>query len=108
MATAGTDARIDTKLFTSTADTCAAIAKELENCFQDWAKVMQGLRGSWQGDTSDDIKGIVDSVLRSRDELLRSLASYKGVLYEMAGIYDKTEKTIQETRKSLKFDRAMR
>ncbi|MDR0620666.1 MAG: hypothetical protein LBJ61_02120 [Deltaproteobacteria bacterium] len=108
MATAGTDARIDTKLFISTADTCAAIAKEIDGCFQEWAKVMQGLRGSWQGETSDDLKGIVDSVLRSREELLRSLANYKGVLYEMAGIYDKTEKNIQETSKSLKFDRAMR
>ena len=104
----GSESKIDTKLFTSTADTVAAVAKDLGSCFQDWAKIMQGLRGNWQGDTSDNIKNTVEAVQRSASELLRTLGGYKAVLYEMAGIYDKTEKNVQESAKSLKFDKAMR
>jgi WXG100 family type VII secretion target len=102
------ESKIDTKLFVSTADTIGAVVKDLESCFQDWAKVMQGLRGNWQGDTSDDIKNTTEAVQRSATQLLRSMGSYKTVLNEMAGIYDKTEKNIQETGKSLKFDQGMR
>ena len=106
--TTGSESKIDTKLFTSTADTVGAVAKDLGSCFQDWARVMQGLRGAWQGDTSDDIKNTVEAVQRSAGDLLRALGGYRAALYEMAGIYDKTEKNVQESAKSLKFDKAMR
>lgn len=102
------ESKIDTKLFQSTADAAGTIAKDMTNCFQDWTKLMQTMRGSWQGDTSDDIKNVVDAVQKSAAELLRSLTSYKKVLYEIAGIYDKTEKNIQESSKSLKFDGGLR
>jgi len=102
------ESKIDTKLFTATADTVGTVAKELGTCFQDWGKTMQSLRGHWQGDTSDDIKNVAEAVQRSAADLLRSLGGYKAALLEVAGIYDKTEKNIQETGKSLKFDRAMR
>ena len=105
---ASNESKIDTKLFVSTADTVGAVAKDLGTCFQDWAKIMQGLRGSWQGDTSDNIKNTADAVQRSASDLLRALGGYKAALYEMAGIYDKTEQAVQETGKSLKFDKAMR
>lgn len=104
----GNESKIDTKLFVSTAETVGAVAKELETCFADWAKVMQGLRGNWQGDTSDDIKNTAEAVQKSASELLRSLGGYRAALNEIAGIYDKTEKNVQETSKSLKFDKAMR
>jgi WXG100 family type VII secretion target len=104
----GNESKVDTKLFVTTADTIGTVAKDLESCFQDWAKVMQGIRGNWQGDTSDDIKNTTEAVQRSATQLIRSLNGYKTVLNEMAGIYDKTEKNIQETGKSLKFDKAMR
>ena len=104
----GNESKIDVKLFMSTADKVGTVAKDLESCFRDWAKVMQGLRGNWQGDSSDDIKNTVEAVGNSASDLLRSLAGYKAVLYEMAGIYDRTEKAVQESGKSLKFDRAMR
>ena len=107
MATSG-ESKIDTKLFQSTADSVGTVAKDLETCFQDWAKIMQGMRGSWQGDTSDNVKNTAEAVGRSATDLLRSLSGYKAVLYEMAGIYDKTEKNLQETGKSLKFDKALR
>ncbi len=107
MATSG-ESKIDTKLFMATADTTGTVAKELETCFQDWAKVMQTLRGNWQGDTSDNIKNTVEAVQKSAAELLRALSGYRAALNEIAGIYDKTEKNIQETGKSLKFDQAMR
>ena len=108
MAASGSESKIDTKLFVATADSCAAVAKELDGCFQEWAKTMQSLRGNWQGEASDDFKGIVDSVMRSRSDLLSSLGGYKAVLYEMAGIYDKTEKSLQEVSRSLKFDQPLR
>ena len=108
MAAAGNESKIDTKLFVTTADTVGTLAKDIETCFQDWAKAMQGLRGNWQGDTSDDVKNTVEAVQRSASDLLRSLGGYKTALYEIAGIYDKTEKNVQEAGKSLKFDRALR
>ena len=104
----GTESKIDTRLFVATADTVGAVSKDLESCFQEWGKIMQGMRGYWHGDTSDDIKNITEAVQRSGSDLLRSLGGYKAALHEIAGIYDNTEKNIQETGKSLKFDKAMR
>jgi uncharacterized protein YukE len=85
-----------------------AVTKELEACFQEWSKVMQGLRGNWQGDTSDDIKNVAEAVQKSAADMLRLLGGYRAALNEMAGIYDKTEKNVQETGKTLKFDKALR
>ena len=104
----GTETKIDTQLFIATAETISATAKELETCFSDWGKATQGLRGAWQGDTSDNIKNTMDAVQKSASDLLRTLGGYEAALYEIAGIYDKTEKAVQETGKSLKFDKAMR
>jgi len=104
----GTDSKIDTRLFLATAETTAKVAKDLETCFQDWAKVMQSLRGNWQGDTSDNIKNTVEAVQRSASDLLRAINGYGSALKEMAGIYDKTEKAVQESSRTLKFDKALR
>ena len=104
----GAESKIDTKLFVSTAESIGTVAKELESCFADWTKIFQGLRGLWQGDTSDDIKNTSEAVQKSASELLRSLGGYKAALHEIAGIYDKTEQSVQETGKSLKFDKPMR
>ena len=104
----GNERKIDTKLFAATADTTGTVAKELEACFSEWGKLMQTLRGAWQGDTSDSIKHTADAVQKSAAELLRSLGGYRAALNEMAGIYDKTEKNIQETGKSLKFSETLR
>ena len=93
----GNESKIDTKLFVSTADTVGTVSKDLAAGFQEWAKEMQGLRGNWQGDTSDNIKNTVEAVQRSASDLLRSLDGYRAALNEMAGIYDKTEKNVQET-----------
>ncbi len=104
----GSESKIDTKLFVATADSVGTVTKELESCFQDYGKTMQSMRGYWQGDTSDDIKNVADAVQKSATDLLRSLGGYRAALNEIAGIYDKTEKNVQETGKTLKFDRAMR
>lgn len=104
----GNESKIDTKLFVSTADSVGTVAKELEACFQEWGKVMQGLRGCWQGDTSDDIKNVAEAVQKSAADMLRSLSGYRAALNEIAGIYDKTEKNVQESGKTLKFDKALR
>ena len=105
---AGNESKIDTKLFVSTADAVGTAAKDLGGCFQDWAKIMQSLRGNWQGDTSDNIKNTADAVQKSASDLLRSLGGYRAALNEIAGIYDKTEQNVQEAGKSLKFDKALR
>lgn len=104
----GSESKIDTKLFVSTAEQLSTITKDLDACFQDWAKTMQALRGNWQGDTSDDIKNVTVAVQKSAADMLRSLGGYRAALNEMAGIYDKTEKNVQETGRSLKFDKGMR
>ena len=105
---AGSESKIDTKLFTDTANSIGTVAKDLETCFSDWATILSSLRSVWQGDTSDDIKNTVESVQKSAAELLRSLGGYKAALYDMAGIYDNTEKDVKEKGKSLKFDKPMR
>ena len=104
----GTDSKIDTKLFIATADSIGTVVKDFESCYSEWAKILQGLRGNWQGDTSDNIKNTIESVQKSAAEMLRSLGGYRAALNEVAGIYDKTEKTVQEKGKSLKFDKPMR
>ncbi|MDR1728466.1 MAG: WXG100 family type VII secretion target [Acidobacteriota bacterium] len=104
----GNESKIDTKLFASTAERVGTVAKDLENCFQDWSRIMQSLRSNWQGDTSDDIKNTVEAVQGSAATLVRTLSGYRATLNELAGIYDQTEKNVQETGKSLKFDKAFR
>jgi len=104
----GTESRIDTRLFAATADSVSGVAKDLESCFSEWVKIMQGLRSSWQGDTSDDIKNTTEAVQNSAAVLLAALGGYRTTLNELAGIYDRTEKNVQETGKSLKFDKPMR
>lgn len=100
---------IDTKLFLTTAETIGAATKELTRLFEDWNKTMNSLRSSWQGDTSDNIKNTAEQIQKSSADLITALAGYSPTLKEIAGIYDKTEKNIQETGKSLKFERnAMR
>lgn len=104
----GSESKIDTKLFVSTAETIGTVTKELDSCFQDWAKVMQNMRGYWQGDTSDDIKNVADAVKNSASDLQKSLGGYRSALNEIAGIYDKTEQSVQETSKSLNFNKTLR
>ena len=89
----GGESKVDTKLFVSTADTVGVVAKDLSACFQEWA---------------DDIKNTVEAVQGSAADLLRAMDGCRAALNEMAGIYDKTEKAVQETGKSLKFDKGLR
>lgn len=99
------ESKIDTALFMRTADTMSGIAKEMGSLFQSWNKTVSGLRGCWQGDSSDNIKNTADQVQKSAESLLGALAGYRAALLEIAGIYDKTEKNVTETGKSLKFDK---
>ena len=97
------ESKIDTALFISTAETIAPLTKELGNLFTRWQEVVGSLRSDWQGDTSDDVRNTAAQLRRSSDDLLKALSGYQAALKEMAGIYDKTEKNVQETGKSLKF-----
>jgi WXG100 family type VII secretion target len=105
---AGTESKIDTKLFAATADTVANAARELNRLFSEWNKHMNSLRSIWQGDTSDDIKNTVEQVQKSSADLITALNGYPVALREIAGIYDNTEKNVQETGKTLKFEKAFR
>jgi WXG100 family type VII secretion target len=105
---AGSESKIDTKLFAATADTIANASKELNRLFSDWNKNMNSLRSVWQGDTSDDIKNTVEQVQKSSAALITALNGYPAALREIAGIYDSTEKNVAETGKTLKFDKAFR
>ena len=100
---AGNETRIDTALFIATAEQMAPLTKELANLFNRWQETVSALRSDWQGDTSDDIRNTAAQLRKSSDQLLQSLSGYQAALKEMAGIYDKTEKNVQETGKSLKF-----
>ena len=100
---AGNETRIDTALFIATAEQMAPLTKELTNLFNRWQETVSALRSDWQGDTSDDIRNTAAQLRKSSDQLLQSLSGYQAALKEMAGIYDKTEKNVQETGKSLKF-----
>ena len=104
----GTETKIDTVLFASTAEAVGNVAKEMQICFQDWSKIMQSLRANWKGDTSDDIKNTSEAVGHSAEALIHSLEGYKVTLNELAGIYDKTEKNVTESSKTLKFDKTLR
>lgn len=105
----GNETKVDTKLFAATADTVGNVAKEMDRLCQEWNKAINSIRrGGWQGDVSDDIKNTVEQVQKSAADLIKALSGYQSALREIAGIYDKTEKNIQETSKTLKFDKAFR
>jgi hypothetical protein len=59
---------------------------------------MQSMRGYWQGDTSDDIKNVGDAVQRSA-RICCAPERISHNLNELAGIYDKTEKTYRSKAK---------
>ena len=103
---AGSESRIDTQLFLATAEALNPATRELANLFTRWQETLSSLRSDWQGDSSDDIRNTAAQLQRSSEALLRSLTGYQATLKEMAGIYDKTEKNVQQTGKSLKFGSA--
>ncbi|MCR4891034.1 MAG: WXG100 family type VII secretion target [Lachnospiraceae bacterium] len=107
MAASG-ESRVNTQQFLSTADTLQAIFKDLQNQFHAWEQTMNSLRGQWQGDCSDDIRALTNQVKSSSNALLTNLQGYRTALREMAGVYDKTEKAVQEKGRSLKKGSVMR
>lgn len=102
------ESKIDTKLFLTTAEELKPLTKNLGNLFTQWQETLASLRSEWQGDTSDDVKNTAAQLQKSSEALLRSLSGYSVTLKEMAGIYDKTEKTVQESGKTLKFGTTFR
>ncbi len=99
----GSESVIDTALFLRTAEALEPVTKNLGELLSQWQQTVSGLRSEWQGDSSDDVKNTAAQVQKSADALLRALNGYRAALREMAGVYDKTEKNVQETGKSLKF-----
>ena len=105
---AGTETRVDTALFLSTAEALEPVTKNLTSLFNQWQDTVRSLRSQWQNDASDNVKNTTAQLAKSSDALLRSLSGYRAALREMAGVYEKTEKNVQETGKSLKFGSTFR
>lgn len=97
------ESKVDTKLFLATAEEIEPAIKQLSNLFEQWQSTLAALRSDFQGDTSDDIRNTAAQLRSSSEVLIASLENYPKTLKEMAGIYEKTEKNVQETGKSLKF-----
>lgn len=100
---AGSETKTDTALFQKTVETLQLAVKGLGEQLSRWQQTVGDLRGKWQGDASDNVRNTSAQVEKSADALLRSLSGYQSTLRELAGIYDKTEKSVQESGKSLKF-----
>lgn len=100
--------KVDTKLLAATADSIEPAIKKMATLFEQWQSTIGSLRSDWQGDTSDDIRNTAAQIKTNSEALMRSLETYPKMLREMAGIYEKTEKSQQETSKKLKFGNAFK
>ncbi len=105
---AGNESIVDVALFRTTADTLTQVTKEMDTLFAEWLREMQALRGVWQGDASNDLKGMVNQQEKNARALLEKLGGYAPTLKEVAGIYDSTEKTVMEQGKTLGSGQGMR
>ncbi|MDR0818226.1 MAG: WXG100 family type VII secretion target [Oscillospiraceae bacterium] len=103
MTTSG-ETKINTKLFSDTAETIGDTVKKMSGHCNEWSTAANSLRGTWQGDTSDNIKNTVGQLQKSASEMLQILSGYRAALLEIAGIYNATEKDIKETGAALKSD----
>jgi WXG100 family type VII secretion target len=105
---AGNDTKMDTALLVRTAETLTPLIKNLENIFEQFQQEIKSTRSAWQGDTSDDIRNTAAQLKSSSAEVTKVLNGYVSGLKELAGIYDKAENKVQETGKSLKFDKTFK
>lgn len=105
---AGNDTKVDTALLINTAETLKPLIKNLENIFEQFQQEIKSTRGAWQGDTSDDVKNTTAQLKQSSAEVINVLNGYVTGLGEIAGIYDKAESKVQNTGKSLKFDKTFK
>lgn len=97
------DTRVDTKLFKNSADAMKTPVKGLSEKFNEWQRLANSIRGDWQGDVSDDVRNTAAQLKKSSEALVQSLGQYQKLLYEMAGIFDQTEKKTSEQNRSLSF-----
>ena len=98
------DVVVDIQLFKNTAETLNPVISSLGNLFEEWQNTVKGLRGEWQGDTSDDIRNTAAQIAKSSGDLMKSITSWQSTLNELAGIYQAGESKAQEESMSLNFD----
>ncbi len=96
--------RVDTKAFVTAADEIGKAQKQITDAFDAYIKELGTLRNAWQGDTSDKVKAIANSMKTSGSTISTNLSAYRKTLNELAGIYEQHEKSAEEQTKTLGFD----
>ncbi len=101
---AESELKVDVKAFTAASEEISAMTKNLEQSVNAYLSGVNSLRSVWQGDGSNNVKAMAQSMLNSMELLMTHLSAYPKALGEVAGIYVTSEKQLAETGKSLNFD----
>ncbi len=96
--------KVDTRAFVTAGEEVSNAQKQIAQAFDRYVGELNTLRNAWQGDTSDKIKAIANSMKASGSTMSTNLAAYVRTLNELAGIYDQHEKAVEEQGKTLGFD----
>ncbi len=96
--------KVDIKAFITAAEEVGNAQKQIAQAFDRYVSEINTIRNAWQGDTSDKIKAIANSMKTSGATINTNLSAYIKTLNELAGIYDAHEKSAEEQSKTLGFD----
>ncbi len=96
--------KVDTKAFITASEEIATAQKQVAQAFESFIGEINNLRSSWQGDTSDKVKAIANSMKNSAATIDSHMYSYCNTLNELAGVYDQHEKQAEEQTRALGFD----
>ncbi len=101
---AGTEIKIETKVFLSTAEEITAARAQIAQSIDAYLREVSSLRSAWQGSSSDRVRAMAASIKTSGELLFQNMDNYSKTLNELAGIYTQTEKHAVESGKSLAFN----
>ncbi len=96
--------KVDVKAFAQASEDISKMLTSLATSITAYIDAVNSLRSVWQGDTSNNVKGMGLSMLNSMEILMTNLGKYPKALNEVAGIYTTAEKQLSETGKSLNFE----
>ncbi len=100
---AGGEIKIETKAFLTASEEIGTASTQIMQGLDAYLREFNSLRSSWQGSSSDRMKGIANSIKTSGDTLKVNMENYRKTLNELAGIYEQSEKAATESGKSLSF-----
>ncbi len=98
------EVKVDIKAFVTAAEEIGTAQKQITDAFNNYVKELSTLRNAWQGDTSDRVRAVANSMKNSGATISQNLSAYRTTLNELAGVYDQHEKSAQEQSKTLGFD----